>query len=207
MSLTFPREMTSAYDWPQADLVLVYRQELARTAGGTPQAKDMGPAVWRATYASVPMVAAAAWELYADFLTLRGAAQPFYLTPIPDEPAARNGEALSGVTVGAVATNNDALALSGLPAGFVLTAGDFLSIATSAGTELHQLARGGTADGVGDTGEIEVVPHVRPAVSVGDAVALVGPVVEMQLEPGSLRHERLNAALGRVSFQATQVIR
>ena len=208
MSLTFPREMTSAYEWAQADLALVHRQELARTAGGDSQAKDMGPAVWRATYATVPMPEGGARALYADLLTLRGAVHPFYVTVLPDAPAARDGEALAGVTVASVSPDNAALALTGLPAGFEMTYGDYLSIETAAGgRELHMLARGAAADGSGATPEMEVVPHVRPGTTAGDAVTLVGPVVEMKLEPGSLRHERLNAVLGRVSFQAVQVIR
>jgi len=208
MSLTFPRDMTSAARWERADLVLQHRQELSRTAGGDAQAQDIGPAIWRADYATVPILAAEARAYYADLLTLRGAARTFYLVPIPSAPAARDGEALTGIEVESIATNNDALALRGLPAGFEMRAGDYLSIETGAGgRELHMLHSGATADAQGVTGEMIVVPHVRPVVSTGDTVTLVSPLVEMRLEPDSLRHERLSPLHSRVSFQATQVIR
>lgn len=208
MSLTSPRNMTGAYEWARADLVLTHRQELARTAGGDAQGKDLGPAVWQADYATVPILAAPARAYYADLLTLRGALNTFYLTPIPSAPDAHDGEALAGVEVEAIATNNDAVALRGLPAGFEMRAGDYLSIETAAGgRELHMLRGNATADAQGITGEMIVVPHVRPGVAAGNAVALVSPVVEMRLEPGSLRHERLSKLHSRVSFKAVQVIR
>ena len=208
MSLTFPRDMTSGYDWARADLALVHRQEMSRTAGGDLQAKDLGPAVWQADYATVPMTAAEARGYYADLLTLRAAAQTLYVATIPNAPAARVAETLTGVSVASLAASNDAIALAGLPAGFVMTAGDYLSIETAGGArELHMLARGGSADGTGTTPELEVVPHVRPGVAQGDAVTLLDPLLEMRLQPESLRHERLNSVLSRVAFKALQVIR
>ncbi|MFP4275518.1 MAG: hypothetical protein ACLFRU_10885 [Paracoccaceae bacterium] len=201
------RDMTTAYDWARADLTLMRRQEFSRRAGGETQAKDLGPSLWMAAFQTPPMPAAAARGYHADLLSLGGALTTFYLSPVPGEPEARDGETLAGVTIASISSDNDAVALTGLPAGFVMTAGDYLSIDTGDGIEFHQVAQGGAANASGVTGELRVVPHVRPVVSDGDAVRLVNPRVEMRLQPGSLRHERLNLVLSRVSFEAVQVLR
>lgn len=208
MSLIFPRDMTTPNVWEQLDLTLQRRQEISRTAGGMTTMKDLGPALWRASCQSIPLPRRKAMALRADLETLGGGVRTFYLVPYPEfQPAARNGEALDGVTVESIGENFDTIALVGLPAGFVMTESDYLSISTSTGTEFHQLARGGTADGTGVTPEMEVTHHIRPSVSVSDAVRLVEPRLEMHLAPGSLEFRQVGAQRATVGFESMQVIR
>lgn len=75
MALVFPRDMISPTRWRTPRLGLDHRQELARSADGTLQAKDLGPAIWRAKFETVPLPLADADAVMADFETLCGAAR------------------------------------------------------------------------------------------------------------------------------------
>lgn len=209
MTLAFPRDMTTAYCWEEHRFSLMRRQELSRTAGGDTQAKDLGPALWTASFRSYPLLQEEAEALEADLQTLGGALRTFYAAPRRARPARDDGSAsLSGVAVDAVGVDHDTLTLRGLPAHFQLRAGDYLSVTTSAGgRELHRLARDGVADGTGVTSDISIVPHVRPVVSSGDPVSLAPPLVEMRLSHDTLQSRRVTRFRWRVSFEATQVIR
>lgn len=211
MSLTFPRDMTTAHRWHMAALDLVYRQEISRTAGGAVQGKDLGPALWVAEYETVPLDLADADALHADFASLGGVVRSFYLhPPRRPRPASFTGpdpSVFDTVAVSSVAAGRDTLALKNLPANFELTAGDFLSIDTGTGLELHRLAEGGQANGSGVTPQIAVVPHVRAAVAADDAVTLIDPLAEMRLEPDSLTLRQASVRTARLGFRAVQVLR
>lgn len=207
MALTFPRDMVSAQCWETAKFTLQRRQELSRTADGRTQGKDLGPAIWRAEFQTYPLAQADAEALEADLMTLQGVVNSFYaVTMRRRAPLTWASNTLAGVTVLAIGASNDKISLAGLPAGFVMTAGDFVTITTSSGTELHKLARGGTADGNGQTPKMEVVPHIRPGVAAGDAVTLIDPFAEMVMEPGSLDMPRQSLRRWRVGFKAVQVL-
>lgn len=212
MTLVVPRDLTTSVRWRRPRLKLMRRQELSRTAGGEMQSKDLGPALWRASYRSVSLSLDQADAVMADFDSLAGAVHPFYLHPAPRRrPAAASSDAeLSGasVTVASIGANNDTLALAGLPASFVMAAGDFLSIETAAGgREFHRLVRGAVADGTGVTDAMAVAPHVRPGVTAGNAVTLLDPLVEMRLVPDSLDDPYEDGRHRAIVFEAIQVIR
>jgi hypothetical protein len=209
MPLTFPRNMTGLARWTEPSFELMYRQELARDAGGPTQAKDLGPALWRASFTSVPLRLSNADAVIADFRSLRGSVRSFLLhPPTRPRPAASGDLSSSTVTVHSVRNDASAIRLSGLPSLFVMTAGDYVSIETgSGGIEFLQLVRGGEASIGGLSPELEVVPFVRPAVDVGNAVKLVEPVAEFILQPGALDDPFVGLTHRQISFTATQVIR
>lgn len=211
MPLIFPRDMTTAQRWTLADLVLDRRQELSRDAAGGTYAKDLGGPLWRGSYRSFPLRRDAADALMADFETLRGAALPFFAHPAERPRPASSpdpaGPALAGVTVRAISAERDRMQFAGLPAGFVLSAGDFLSITTAAGVEFLRLARGITANGLGDTASVETAQTLRPSIATGQAVALVDPLVEMRLDPKSLTRDRPALGWFTVGFSCSQIVR
>lgn len=209
MALTFPRDMTGLARWKEPSFDLMFRQELARDAGGPTQAKDMGPALWQASFTSVPLRLAVADAVMADFRSLRGAVRSFLLhPPTRARPAAAGDLSGSTVTVHSVRSDASAIRLSGLPSRFVMTAGDYVSIKTAAGgIEFLQLARGGEASIGGLSPELEVVPFVRPAVDTGDAVTLVDPVAEFILQPGTLDDPFVGLTHRQITFTAMQVVR
>jgi len=206
MTLTFPRDMTSAECWEEHAFTLVAPQELSRTVGGRLQARDLGPEVWRGVFRSYPLDEAEAAALHADFQTLRGSTRSFLATPPRKAPLA-DPDNSDTVTVDGVATNRDALALSGLTPGTVISAGDYVSIVNGADRDLYRFVRAATADGTGATPEAEVVPNVRAGITAGDGAAIVNPLVEMVLIPGSLDRPRVTRSRWRVVFEAIQVLR
>jgi hypothetical protein len=52
MAITYPLDILADFPGWSTDFSLQYRQEQSRTAGGTTYVKDLGNALWRATYAS-----------------------------------------------------------------------------------------------------------------------------------------------------------
>lgn len=209
MSLIFPRDMTDLARWKEPHFELMFRQELARDAGGPTQAKDLGPALWQASFVSVPLQLADADAVMSEFRSLRGAARSFFLyLPTRARPAASGDLSGSTVTVGSVRGDSGALRLTGLPASFEMTSGDFISVATAAGgVELVQVVQGGQASVAGLSPELEVIPYIRPSVAAGDAVALVNPVGEFILQPGTLEDPYAGLSHRRISFTAVQVVR
>ncbi|MEP5730365.1 MAG: hypothetical protein ABJL67_13465 [Sulfitobacter sp.] len=211
MPLTFPRDMTDLTRWSEPKLRLMHRQELSRVQGGLTSAKDMGPSLWTAEWTSVPIPLADADAAMASFRSLRGALRTFFLYPFTHpQPRMTSPGDLDGVsvTVDAIGANFDGISLAGLPAGFEMVAGDFLSIATAVGgTEFLQLVDGGIADGSGRTPEMEMTPFVRPAVLVGNPVALIKPPIEMRLEPDTLDDPYVSKTHRKITFKSVQVVR
>lgn len=215
MTLTFPRDMITGRKWRQTRLALAQRQELSRTADGRTTARDLGIALWRGVqFMTVPMPRDNADLVMADFQSLRGAINSFYLYDVARQlPVAMSSEGqfdLSSVTVSSVSGSRDALALTGLPVGFVMTSGDYLSVQTAiGGRELFRVvnARQGEYDGLGTTPLMEVEPHVRVSVAPGDVVDLVRPLVEMRLEPQTLDDPMIGILHKAITFSAVQVIR
>lgn len=212
MALVFPRDMTTGLRWRAPRLMLNYRQELSRDAGGRAQGRDLGPALWSAEFRSVPLPLFDADAAIARLRTLGGALRTFYLTsPTRRAPASlADAAALDGaaVTVASIRGDNAALSLAGLPVGLELRAGDYLSIQTSAqGRDFHQIASDGAADALGVTPELEIVPGLRAQVAVGQAVDLVDPALEVSLVPGSLDDPLDGLAHRAIVFKAMQVLR
>lgn len=209
MALTFPRDMTTDKCWEVAKLWPHWRQELSVQAGGIAQAKDLGSPLWKAQFESYPLRRADFDALEADFITLGGLVRSFLLVPPRNRrPRADTGTGAVTAAVAEIRSDAAALKLSGLPAAYTLTAGDFLSIATTAGGyELVRVVRDKLSDGAGETGWVEVGPTLRPGILVGDVVTLTDPVVEMRLEADGLRSTKVARSYHTFGFNAVQVVR
>ena len=211
MSLTFPRDMITGWRWPVALFGVLERQELSRQANGVAQGKDLGPSIWRAEFRSRQYSLADAEALEADFLTLRGLTETFYAYPynrrIPAAIHDASGYALSSLTIDTVRADRMGIKITGFPAAFAMTRGDFVSITTAAGgRELVKLASSAVADGAGLTPYLELTRPLRTGVADEDVVAVVNPMAEMRLEPGTLSLDPGDGLNAAVSFSAVQHI-
>lgn len=209
MALVFPRDMTNLCRWRDPSFKPMYRQELARDAGGATQAKDLGPALWEVMFTSVPLRNDLADQVIAEFHSLRGAVHSLLLHhPRRSRPIAAGDLDGVSVAVHSVQPDGPAIRLSGLPPAFEMSGGDYVSVTTAAGGyEFLQLVRGGVASAGGVTPALEVTPYVRPAVQAGDAVAIVNAVAEYKLVPGTLEDSAVDTTHRQISFTAIQVIR
>lgn len=110
--------------------------------------------------------------------------------PINYPNGARIGN-VSAVTIGSIGTNRNTLTVSRLPSGYVMTVGDYIQY----GSNLHQVVyKIGT--------EIEVRPHLRPTIALGNAVTLVLPSGRMTIVPGTISTtSELATGRGTISFQ------
>lgn len=211
MAISFPRaDLFTGVGLLVDSFDLVERQEFSRTAGGVTRAKSLGEALWRASISTVPMQQSNAVTLMAKLRSLDGAINRFRLGDVrrPYPLAHADGIFSDSGEIKSVNGNNKALALKKLPAGFTLSVGDYLAFtyATTA-IALHQVMEAVTADGDGDTAEVEVRPHIRPGIPEGTtAVVLKRPTGLFALEPGSLAMPRLDPQTYSVTFSAVQII-
>ncbi|TYB83971.1 hypothetical protein [Oceaniovalibus sp. ACAM 378] len=210
MSLTFPRTDILAglqFKTSTPRIAPLWRQETSRTAGGVTLVKNMGPLLWQASYLTVPMRRDRAGEVEADLLTLENGGQLFEgYDPARPFPASDKTSPLTGITIHSIRTDRLALRITGLPASFVLTKGDWLSI--NDGTNLHLLraVETTTAAGTGLSAWFEVRPSIRPAIAVGNPVALRYAPARFMVDPGSVQRSPNSGLHDTISWTATQVI-
>lgn len=211
MSISFPlTTVLSATSFADQNFQLISRQELSRQANGRTIGKDLGSAIWVASYATIPMSNddALAYEALLD--SLDGVVQTFeaydlrriYPRSDPAGASYNNGALLS------VNANNKALALSGLIAGQVVSAGDYLSFTYGSSRALHKVAESVTANGSGVTAEFEVRPHLRTGwtLSPSTTVLLKAPRGIFALMPGSVSSKPNGPLHSVISFQAVQYL-
>lgn len=107
-------------------------------------------------------------------------------------PAADPTGSLLGASTPIIATlpaGGRSMTLSGLPANYVLRAGDFISFQRGSPVryEMHQLVTSATANGSGVSPEFDVVPAIRPGVTVSTPVVLSRPFFRAVIVPGSVK--------------------
>lgn len=212
MTLVFPRQMTVGWNWEIADLDLLEGQELSRDSSGVPRARSLADPVWTMRYRSEPVPLERADELHADFQSLSGSLRSFYAhtarRPHPRSITYPGTWDFSSLVVSSIGANFDTLVLSGSQPGLRITRGDYLTIVTPSGRELHKFVESGSdSDLDGILPELTVVPHIRQSVTPGDQVILVNPYMEAVLRPGTLEISRNSGNLHSVSFSAVQVVR
>lgn len=184
-----------------------------QTAGGEVIGASWGARLWRFSVSLAAMAAddldvlAGRLSLLADGGRTFLAVPPYRAAPIADP----DGRFIAGSSpqIATLPSGGTSLTLSGLPAGYQLTAGDFLSFERSvpARYELHRLVTGGTANTAGFSPVLQVVPALRPGVTVGAAVKLVNPVMRGRIVPGSLRMAARDLAIGAgPSFEVIQTM-
>lgn len=209
MSLSFP--LTTLFDVAKiADQAfqLQSRQEMSRLASGITIAKDLGSALWSATYTTAQMANDDALTLEAKLNALDGSIQLFeaYDLRRPNPKAYTDGVFTDSGLLNSVNANNKALSLKSLPAGFVLNPGDYLAFDYGSSRALHQIVEGVTASGAGLTAEFEVRPHIRSGYALNSAVTLKNPRGQFVMLPNSVSSKSSGALHTIVSFQAIQFL-
>lgn len=128
--------------------------------------------------------------------------------PIADPQGAILGAATP--TIASFDANARELGLTGLPVGYVLQAGDYLSFTYGTPTKfaLHRVLVGGTADGTGAIGAVEVNPYIRPGAVVGAAVTLLRPEFKALIVPGSVEEgQAMRDRRSGIAFSLIQDLR
>lgn len=209
MALSHPRnDILTSVAFQDQKFQLGWRQETSRTAGGVTLGKDLGPALWTASYTTIRLDDQAALAYEADLDTLEGVIFPFEagdlrrLYPL----AYPTGDFSDTGVIASVNANNRAMALSGLAAGFVLSKGDYLSFDYRDSRALHRLVEGTVANGSGLTPQFEVRPHLREGWELATPVKLKRPSGLFTLVAGSVSQTLNNGESTVISFQATQYL-
>ncbi|MCB2126045.1 MAG: hypothetical protein IT508_11755 [Burkholderiaceae bacterium] len=181
--------------------------------GGRILTADAGPRLWQGTITVAPDTHNGQRAAQALAQVLRQAGASFLISDRKGKfPAADPDGSLLGaaaVTLSAPVAGADTISLAGLPAGYVLTPGDYLSYAygpTGEKIALHQVTVGGTAAGDG-TLTVGVVSRVRPGVSDGTAVTLIGAACRAIMVPGSFKPGTIGlASTAGFSFSFRQTL-
>ncbi|GAB5431210.1 MAG: hypothetical protein EpisKO_05800 [Epibacterium sp.] len=198
-------KVRNATFWP------MHRQELSRAAGGRTQAKDLGSALWRASFTTSPASLADASDIEAALISLNGSAGSFLAHDVrrPFPRAHADGEFEDVATISALNVGGRAFAirLTGMPQGFTLSPGDYIGFqyGPQSSRALHMVTVGGQFGGQGNL-TIDVFPAVRVGASVGSAVTFKRPPCEMILEPGQQPPAIEGLVASSVTFTGVQVL-
>lgn len=184
--------------------------EISATRGGRQLARDLGPALWEADYATRTLSPLALRRWAARLHQLAGGARIFWGRDLGAgwPMAYPDGAGLSGTTcaLGGV-VGSYAVTLTGLPAAaMALRTGDYFSFAYGSGgaVALHQVM--GDAVATGGVCEVEVRPAVRTGWSAGAPVYLRAPACHMALVPGSVSMSADIGGWGTLAFRARQTL-
>lgn len=171
------------------------QQEVTGLASGAFLRADVGPKLWVGEMRLRSLGRAQADALAALIAVLQRPGASFLACdPRYDGPQADPGAmVLHGHAPEILAldpADRRILSLAGLPAGYVLRRGDLLSFPYAVGSlaliALHRVvATEIVADADGETGWIEVVPHVRAGAVAGAAVELRRPACKAVLLDGA----------------------
>ncbi|HCE10145.1 MAG TPA: hypothetical protein DEQ40_16385 [Oxalobacteraceae bacterium] len=226
MTITFPRAMPAELIARLSTCIFSfdYMQDVAPTRGGANIVRDIGPALWHATYQSALLVPAS-FKIVEGWLdSLGGSLNPFYGYDLQRTYAAAypsgygalsraaGGGSFDGtVLLAAVAGDNVTITLgssgvptTALPASFVLTIGDYVAFDYNSGASraLHRVVAGGTADSNGVL-SVEVRPQIRAGWSAATA-NLSSPSGKFLLLPGSLKKSMQPWGAVNVTFEGVQ---
>ena len=210
---TYPLPLAGLMDlgkFADASFWPMKRDELSRTAGGRTQAKDLGPALWRATFTTAPMPLAQAAAFEAAMISLSGSVGSFLAYDVrrPNPLAYPGGVAPPAAPViysAAVGGNAFRLGVEGFTPGHVVSPGDYLGFSYGAGPSraLHIVTAGGAANSSGRV-TLDVFPAIRPGAAVGAPGTLRRAVCQMILEPGQQPPRLRDLVASELSFSAIQ---
>lgn len=214
MAITFPRDLP--YDLTvRSPFTLTYQQSQALTGGGSVNAAEVGPPIWRCEFATEINNDREKFEAWVAWLTsLRGALRMFNGRPPLRKYPLAHSKGFSGLTylgspfsgVGNLATigaSRDTITVNQIANGVTLKPGDYLSIPGATRQNLHRVVEGGTSTGNAVT--IGIEPVIRPGITTTRAVRLASPYCEMVLENGKFSATP-NGRGGAVSFVGLQVL-
>lgn len=210
MPVTYPRadlfdlcKISDAAFWP------LNRQELSRTAGGTTQAKDLGPPLWRASFTTAPARRNDAAAIEAALISLNGSAGSFLAHDVRRPFPKAHSAGFSGtVSISALyADDAYAVQLTTPEGGLTLSAGDYIGFDYGArpSRALHMIQETKVLSAPGAVRKFQVWPAIRPGALVGAAVTVNRPPCEMILEPGQQPPGLRELVASSVSFSAIQI--
>lgn len=187
---------------------LVSRQEFSRTASGVTIGRDLGPALWVATFTLNPIRHEDVMGIEARINSLNGVTRGFYAGDIrrrnpreyPDGDFADTG------VIASINANNRMMTLSGLPSDFVISAGDYMEYDYGAGNQLRallQVVNDVTAVG-GVASDVEFRPFIPPGTSIGGAVRFKNPRALFTLDTEGVEQSVVDSLFTQLSFSATQ---
>lgn len=197
-------KINNATFWP------MHRQELSRTAGGATQAKDLGSALWRASFTTAPARRADAAAIEAALISLNGSAGSFLAHDVRRPfPAAHPGGFLGAVSIsGLYAGDAFSVQLASSVAGLTLSVGDYIAFEYGArpSRALHMIQEAKSFSVPGEVQKIRVSPAIRPGALVGAEVSVNRPSCEMILEPGQQPPGLRDLVASSVSFSSIQIL-
>jgi len=186
---------------------LVSRQEFSRTASGVTIGRDLGPALWQASYTLAPIRHEDVLRVEAKLHSLNGVTRGFYAGDIRGRmPHAYPDGAFNDTGVIASFTGST-MNLSGLPAGFIITAGDYMEYDYGVGNQLRallQVVNDVTATGGGVAEGVEFRPFIPTGTPIGGAVRFKNPRALFTLNTDGYEQTVIDSLFTQLSFSATQ---
>jgi hypothetical protein len=209
MAITFPRtDIITSVGYTDQTFMLMSRQEISGQANGVLRGKDLGSALWTASYTTIELLNADAIAFEAALNSLDGLTNAFEAGDLRNRYP-RNYPTGSFTDSGVLATvgsNNKSLSISGLPANFVISAGDYFHFTYSTSRALHQAVETVTASGAGLSPVFEVRPFIRPGYTISNAVTFKLPNGQFILQPNSISTTLKSMVSSAVSFKAMQYL-
>lgn len=190
--------------WP------LQRQELSRTAGGRTQAKDLGSALWRASFTTAPARLDDAQDVEAALISLNGSVGSFLAHDVRRPfPKAHPGGFSGTLAISLLFTENAfSVQLSSPDGGLTLSPGDYIGFEYGAGGSraLHMIQSSPQTLSAGVPKSFDVFPAIRPGAAVGAAVTVNRASCEMILEPGHQAPALRDLVASSLSFSAIQIL-
>lgn len=188
---------------------LVSRQEFSRTASGVTIGRDMGPALWQASFTTNPMYHRDAMVIEARLNSLNGITRGFYMGDVRGKMPREypTGNFTDSGTITTVNANGRMLTISGLPAGFKISAGDYMEYNYGAGNTLRaflQVVNSVTASGGGVATDVEFRPFIPTGTLTGTAVKFKNPKALFTLTPNGVTQTVVDGCFTQLTFEATQ---
>lgn len=214
MPISFPRAMPDELKLVGLDFNLEAMDEQTPLRSGKIISKDLGPALWRASFSTPPMTEDQWREVQAWYATIRSVESFYGYHNLRQYPKAYpegwgdlevGGSPFSGLASLAGVSGGVTASLADLPEGFLLAAGDFLSFSYGTSQALHMVVAGGEADASGDL-DVEVRPHIRTGWVADEEVTLHQAYAEMKIVPGSFSAPTDVKGHTTVSFEAIQTL-
>jgi hypothetical protein len=197
MPLTYPASAAAFFDLlPVRSITFTPSEQLEvnRSSGGEQFTADLGTRLWGGTVTLGRMTRAETVQVEALIDVMRQAGRSFmiYDKRYPTAQDDPGGTILSAAspTIGSNLTDRRLLQVFGLPAGFTLKRGDMMAFDYGSPTvrrALHRIVEGGTADGSGNTPDIEVMPAMRPGNFIGTALNFIRPACKAVMVAGSVQ--------------------
>lgn len=212
MAITFPRDLP--YEpTERSPFMPAYQQTVSLTGGGSVNAADVGPMMWRCEFAA-NMGDRDRFETWVAWLnSLRGSIRTFRGRPPGRRYPLAYPKGFAGVlylgsqwsgsgNLAVIGASRDTVTINQLPNGLVLRPGDWFSFAGPTRQHLHRIIEGGTSSGSAIS--LTVEPTIRPDITTTRSVRLDTPYCDMVLESDFTATR--NGLGGSISFSGIQVL-